>query len=362
MALALPRKITLSALPSFIAIGASQCISVYLYLAMHNKNIFLFVGWIVVQAIGNVIIGYLSDHYCRKRVLMWTQFLGIVGFIFALIDPKNFIPALIFLGLFYNPLGVARASLVDNLPHVSKVKLISASFIAEFLPWSCYLAISRFPLFEFGALSSIILSANLLFTWLFFVDIRHRHIRHNVPKISNLVHEHHTRRFFWTLGALVPISIAVALAEVLIEKYPNNMQLYSIGGLGVVIAAMVSCLYRKAPHGSVLTISYAVAVVLSVIPILCKLFFPGEIFNAPYQTIFFTTLWGFYLPFAYDIILNTCGTGYRGIVCGAIESIFTVASLVSIVLIDICNLSFLFGVTVIPFLTLASIIIQKRAE
>lgn len=101
-------------------------IEVYLHTSIHDSKIKFFV-WRSAQAIGGFLLGYLSDKFCRKKILVISQLLGVL--ILPLLLWKNFAVFPLFLiGFFFNPSPVARAVLIDNFTKESKAKLIARAF------------------------------------------------------------------------------------------------------------------------------------------------------------------------------------------------------------------------------------------
>ncbi|MCF7852479.1 MAG: hypothetical protein K9M07_04470 [Simkaniaceae bacterium] len=352
----------ITGIPPLISIFVYQVIAVYFYLTLHH-SLHIFVIWVIMQAFGNIGIGYLSDHHCRRRLLILTQFAGLVAmFLHITVAPHSYWP-LALLGLFYNPPAVARAGLVDNLPRFSKVKLIAATFVLEMAPWALYMTFSKMDILRLAWLGFVILLINLLFTILFFEDRRDAALQDkHLPRFNQIVHHHQSKRLLLTLFAVLPIQIGFFLTDTIVEKYPDNARLYSVLGFGSMLASLLTYLYRKTPHISLLTVAYGIGFVLSVVPLLCQAAFIRDSYDPAYQIIFFSCMSGFYLPFVYDVILNACSVNYRGMVCGLIEFMFIFASLIAIVLIDMFYLGFLFVILIIPLLTLLSSILQKRAE
>ncbi len=359
----LNRKLVLLALAPLLSIFLAQAIHVYLYLSFHDKPIAVFIVWGFCQGIGNILIGYLSDQNCRKKLLIFTQSCGLIGLLIHLSNPSLFWLSTIFLGLCFNPMGVARASLVDNAPYISKVKLMALTFMTASIPWSLYPVMAKLGEVMLGQICLALFFLSLILSIGIFTDSRDARVRGHTPKkLEHLIHENQTRRFWWTLFAALPVTIAFFFTDTVIEKYPNNAQFFGIEGLGCLFAAFLAFLYRKTPHISLLTVTYAVSFVLAIIPGSCEIVFPGNTFNAAYQIIFFSVLGGFYTPFVYDVVLNASSANHRGIVCGIVEFLLTISAVISLIMIDVFNLGFGFILAVLPILALFSIFLQKQTE
>jgi MFS family permease len=363
MTIALARKSVVLSLSPLLSIFLAQAMHVYLYLCFRDKPISVFITWALCQGIGNILIGYLSDQNCRKKLLIFTQSCGLIGLLVHMSSPSFFWISTVFLGLCFNPMGVARASLVDNAPYVSKVKLMALTFMIGAIPWSLYPLIAKTGQSILGQIGLALFFLNLILSIGVFTDNRDHKVRGHTPKkLQHLIHTSHAKRFWWTLFAAFPVSIAFFFTDTIIEKYPNNAQFFGIEGLGCLFAAFLAFLYRKTPHTSLLTVTYAVGLVLAIIPGSCELVFPGNSFNAAYQIIFFSVLGGFYIPFVYDVVLNASSANHRGVVCGAIEFLLTTSALFSLILIDVFNFGFSFILTALPALALISVILQKQTE
>lgn len=316
----------------------------------------------ILEACGAILIGFLSDKYCRRKMLLYTQVIGLVLLVLAFKTSFSF-PLLLFLGFIYNPLPIVRAGLIDNIPHYSKVKLISFTFVFQFLPWCIYDKIINFKT-EDAYLSTILcIAVSLLVSLFFFFDQRDSKVASiNQLQIYKLIHPSAKKKFFYTLFAFLPVQLVYFFSDNLLESYSQNPQFYSIISFGSVIGALISSLYKKTPHVSVLTISYGINMLLSIIPIACLYIYNFHDISVPLQLMIFSSLSGFSLPFVYDIMLNAIDAHFRGTTCGILDWIYSISSVFNIVLVGFLSVNLFFTFAIITFFFALATLLQKKAE
>ncbi len=93
-----------------------------------------------MQAIGSLLWGYISDKHCRKKTLIAIQILSILFLITIFFYGFKYWTVAL-LSIAFNPSPIAKAATIDNFPFQSKVKLIAATLIAQFIPWTFYVQI-----------------------------------------------------------------------------------------------------------------------------------------------------------------------------------------------------------------------------
>ena len=90
--------------------------------------------------IGSAFIGALSDSYGRKKVLVWTLFISIIGYFisaYAIIHESFilFIASRFFTGLCEGNVAIARAIALDLGETIDKTRAMSLISAATFLGW-----------------------------------------------------------------------------------------------------------------------------------------------------------------------------------------------------------------------------------
>lgn len=355
------RDLTIHLIPAIIVVSLFEmvCIEVYLHAPIHDSGAKFFI-WCAAQAVGGFVLGYLSDRFCRKRMLVITQACGILLIPFLFLQSFSILP-LFLIGLLFNPSPVARAALIDNFPKESKAKLIAITYVAQFVPWCFYFTISG--LGAKGVLTSVfaILIVNTIISHLFFEDRRDKK-QEKQDTAKNFTNKKGIKRTVYTLGALLPGQLVFFISDTFFENITSNASLFSVLGIGSLIGVIVGMFYRKIPHLSLLTFCFGIGILLSAVPLITNYFAPDINIYLPYQLMLFSNLGGFYLPFVFDVVLSATSANYRGTACGVIDFIISLASIVgaSIVILFHPDEKVVLLATTILFLVAA--IVQKRGE
>ncbi len=349
-------------IPMLVVIFLFEVIAIEVYLhAPINESKIKFFAWRSAQAIGGFVLGYLSDKYSRKKILVITQIFGVV--ILPLLLWQNFsIFPLFLIGFFFNPSPVVRAALVDNFPRKSKAKLMAITFIAQFIPWCFYLTINDFIASDILIAALITLVVNTAISFLFFKDRKDIRQEHHIEIAKNFAHEKSSKRAFYTLSALFPGQLVFFISDTFFENLAFNEGLFSALGIGSLIGVLVGIFYRKIPHLSLLTFCFGIGVLLSVVPLITDYLVPDLNIDLPYQLMLFSNLGGFYLPFVFDVVLSATSANYRGMTCGIIDLIISLSSIIGVFIIVFFNPGEKLILLMSIILFLLATIIQKRGE
>ena len=354
--------LTIHLIPAVFSIFLFEIVAIetYLQTSLH-KSIMSFFIWRAAQAVGGLFLGHLSDRFCRKKILIATQVMGLLILFLLWCQSFSFI-ALFFLGFLFNPSPVARAALVDNFPTKSKAQLIAITYIAQFVPWCFYIGISNLLFMPVVKTVFILLIINSVVSYLVFEDRRDRkkecgHLIH-----QPFLHSKDRSRAFYTLTALFPAQLVFFISDSFFESLASNAPLFSALGIGSLIGVIVGMFYRKIPHLSVLTCAFGIGILLSVVPLITNYLIPDLNVDIPYQLMLFSNLGGFYLPFVFDVILSATSVNYRGTACGIIEFIIAIASILGVGVLMIFELQELTILLLSVILFLVSTVIQKKGE
>jgi len=321
---------------------------------------YLFI-WIFSQAIGSFLLGILSDRYCRRKMLIislsWgAAFLPIIYFL----TKSNFV--LLMFGLGFSPSPIARASLVDNFPSESKLKLMCLTFVAQFIPWVFYMWIALIPKLALFWLSFICLLTVLALSLFWFRDRRDKNLRHSHGTIETSIHRHAKRRVSCILLALIFAQIIFFLTDSYFENISSSSGFYSALGIGSLLGTGLALFYRKTPHVSIITITYGLGFLLSIMPLISVLFLNIAEVNIKFQIMVFSNLGGFYLPFIYDIILSNFSRSSRGTACGIVDLVISFSSLVGMTLTIYLHPKEIQLVLITTVLFLIATVVQKIGE
>lgn len=356
-----PHTDLLSVLTTFLAISVYVFVSLQ-FLILLQDSPFYSNSYRLLQAIGAIVFGFLSDRFCRRQIALLVQFVALFSSITLLFFPSN-IFFIMLSGFFYNPLSIFRASLVDNIPHMSKVQLIAYSFIAQILPFSFFHKLANLhPDFLIKS-SACLLILTFLASLLFFRDKRDK-LTHNAIYFNTqeIVHPLQCKRFLLTFLAYSAAQSVNFFTSNLLGNYASNAILFATLSTAAILGAFVAILYKKTPHVSVLTVNYGISVLVTSIPIICIAFYNYQAVPIPLELIIFASLSSFGLPFVYDILLSSANAYYRGFTCGLLEALYSLSTIISAPIVYALRVNILPALFVILALFLTSTLIQRQSE
>ena len=351
----------------FIFIFEIVSVQLYIFSQAHAKSSgssSIFIGWITSQTIGGILLGYISDKFQRKKVLLLSQVFaaGIFMWVLASHDKAFNLLAIWLLGFFFNATPTARASLVDNFPQYSKNRLLCYSFLIQFLPW-CFFP--YFTLFEAKNIYTCIfffIILNFFLTLTLFKDKFNKAIEYE-RVITKLAQPGKKRIIVATGAALLLGQLVFFISDYFLEHRSPNPTLYGILGLGSFIGSGMGLVYRKIPHLSLLTMSYGFGFLISAVTFASLFFYEMNISETVilFQVTLYASIGGFYLPLVYETILSSISFKMRGRTCGYIELIISGSSFIALwsVLDKISTFTLLLISTIFFLLAL---LIQKQGE
>lgn len=297
-----------------------------------NEDIGLINAFSAAMAIGSILMGLLSDAFSRRVMILLVHGLSAIFLAIYYFNPTSYL-YIFLLGIVYSPLAIARATLIDNISSYSKIKLISLSFLVQFIPETLYFLYLKIPKYDsfLYAISAIFLS--FVLGLIFFFDRRDERIRkENVfSKIAEFVPSIKPKALF-TFIAFIPTQIAYFVSDNLLEVYSLSPLYYSILSFGSVVGACVSILYKKTPHIATLTITYGLCFVISCLPVVAIYLYNYPKLDIPFMFIVLGSLLGFYVPFVYDIILHAVEKNFRGTACGLLDFVYSGSSLITLIM------------------------------
>lgn len=271
------------------------------------------ISWYFIQLIPAFIFGILSDHHLRKKTLIYSQIFGVVGSIFLLFYKFDFWIVL-FLGLTFNPVSVARAALLDNYQNLSALKVIAITFMAKNLSW---LFISVFSKVSFETVLLFVLpviSLNIVLIAICFNDKFESKLK--LSRFKKLEEKKQKKSIKFHRGAIFLTLFAFSLSETtfysfwsFLETSVSLEQWLFIATLGTYLGTSFTLFYRKIPHPSLIAILYLIGAATSAIALIYSVKF-----GVPYSKsllfsmIQYCVVGGIYLPFVADVIIQLSGT------------------------------------------------------
>jgi MFS family permease len=353
-------RLILHAIPSLLAIILIELVNIQVYVhGPLSKHELLLLGWLVLQMIPGFVFGYISDRHYRRVTLIVTQIFGFIGGI--LLSVFGFeIWVLVLIALTFNPMPVARAAFIDNFPQYSLLKLIAITFLAQFLPWAFFDIIAPIDPKYFVFFILGILGLNILLTIFWFKD-----------DYDRKMHEHVSLRAIKTKVPILLTLTAFTLAETtfyitwsLFEETPSLQNWQAIIQYATLIGILISMLYKRLPHFSVITLFYSIgAGMLLTVLLRC-----GKSHGSDCSSLFinamsyYSVIGGLYLSFVTVAVIELFGPRYKGVGSAMIEFGDTIATFIAPLITLILKLNIL-GISItVTLLYIVAAITQRRAE
>ncbi|MCF7852597.1 MAG: MFS transporter [Simkaniaceae bacterium] len=348
-----------TAIPVCIAIAMATVMSIKVHLHL-KESVIAYFSWVSFQALGAVFIGFASDLFCRKKIFILTQVFGIATLLLIILT-KEAVLFLPILGLLFHPYSVGLAGMIDNFPQSSKVKIAAICFLAFLFPWVFYNYLFQYEvLINFAAL--IVLIVNIIFSAVFFFDRRDERVKHKLFQFHREIHPKDRKKFLFTFLAFFFTQLAYFFINTFVETSILSEQFYIVLAMGSIVGCGFAFFYKKLPHVSILTITYGIAFFTSIIPLIYSYVLGPSTINATYIYVVVGCLGGFFIPFVYDVLVNSVSPTIRGTSCGLIEFNYSVPHLISALLLKSHFLTLGLLLVVIPLCYFFSVILQKRAE
>lgn len=211
----------------------------------YNVNKILLL-WFFLQIIFSVILGMISDKFCRKKVLNITVLGSLISVI--LLDYKFYFIAVIINGVFGNILPIALASYSDV--HVFHNK--EANFFDAFIVKSCViiaLAMNYKIYYEYLLPIIIIISlANLFLVTFFFKDFRDKKPQKYVKSVLSLVKKIKTFKFYGGFLIIFFLSTAWFALQFHNESFMQNeeirMDFFLILGVAMFTGGLIARIFN----------------------------------------------------------------------------------------------------------------------
>ncbi len=312
-------------IPSLIAIIISGIIDVEIFLhdpfdtiikewfADHQtQETMRRIGWSFLQIFPAFIFGFISDHNYRRKMLILSQILGVLGGAFLWIF-KFEAWVIFFIGLTFNPLSVARAAMLDNYPKISALKVIAVTYIAKNIAWVLINLYSEVSFENVISYLLPVLLCNAILMYFFQKDKFEEKATTGELKNANLIKKNRSP-IILTLTALSLSETTFYILWIYLESGTGQLILnthekwLSIIAFGTLLGTSFSMFYKKIPHFSIITILYSVGAGMIFITILCvsqfKLSYEDNLMSAMSH---YCVIGGIYLPFVTDAFIELSG-------------------------------------------------------
>jgi MFS family permease len=328
-----------------------------------------FFAYIMLEATSLWFSGKLSDIWSRRKVLLLIHSSTLVTLILSYFfrnDLKRPFLLLLASGILFNPGPAARAILIDNFKstiiktsnnfysklHLTETRLIGISWIVQYLPWifgPFFILLSEYQRL-FLIIGLLLFSIPLLYYQL-------------SDSLENSVLSKH-RSFIKNFNKAPLILSGLLFAQLVffttfdkVDFLKNSSNLFSLIGIGALLGTIFSLFFRKTPHLSVVTYSYAFGMMLSFTNFLYYYFPTNEFLDTGLSLIHLAAVGGFYLPFVFDIIISKSNAQHRGTLFACAEVVQSLAAVLGVIAMTLIgdNPIFLFATTTILFIIALSI-------
>lgn len=367
-------KATIKLFPSLLPIFLGELLVAHIFLILGKERLSIeFFAYVILEAISLWFSGKLSDVWSRRKVLLLIHCSTLVTLILSYFLRNNLKrPVLLLLasGILFNPGPAARAILIDNFKStiiktansfysklsLTETRLIGVSWIVQYLPWifaPIFVLLSKYQRL-FLIIGLLLFSIPLLYYQL--SDL-----------LENSVLSKH-RSFMKSFNKSPFILSGFLFAQLVffttfdkIDFLKNSSSLFSLIGIGALLGTVFSLFFRKTPHLSVVTYSYAFGMMLSFTNFLYYYFSTNEFINTGLSLIHLAAVGGFYLPFVFDIIISKSNAQNRGTLFACVEVVQSLAAVLGVIAMTLIgdNPVFLFATTTILF-TIALFITAKH--
>lgn len=353
-------KVISLSVPTIIAIIISELIILQIYLYKNLETDRFLVLWRIAQLIPVFIFAYISDRQYRKGALVISHLLGLcVGSILWLLGQPFW--ALILAGLIFNPISVARAALLDNFPQYSSVKLVSITYFALYIPWIFYDRLAKIPLNIFVVVTLILLLTNALITIFLFKD------RQDVAKSNHSLHSavirNNIQKIVLMIFAFILSQMTIEIVWSLIHHLGDVNEWMDLTNYGFLFGFACAVFYKKLPHMSIITLTYATGFGISLLAIIARKYGLYNCEGAVFSSMsYFTVVAGVYLPFVTDGVISLFNPRRKAVASATIELASLIAVILSYLSILYITENFCYLPSFIALLFFFATFLQRRVE
>lgn len=349
-------------IPLLLTIIIMELITIEISLAPIYKTTAYHIIWLFLQLVPGFALAYLSDRNKRKKILIISQCLGIIGII--LLAKFGFNPwVLAFVAITFNPTPIARAAFIDNYPQHSILKLISITFLAQWIPWTF---INYIPKIDYTIVLYILLavqSLNTVLSFLFFKD-KYDYVNHDEKHPYPWEILIRKKAILYTIVAFILAELTFYLVWLFLENHPRMHSWLSITTLATLIGICIALLYKHIPHMSIITLLYGIGAGFMLVSFVICLSYPSSscdnrLINS---IINYSVVGGIYLPFVADAVITMSGEKHKAIGAAFIELGGAIATILSPLICIMINLNSNRLLLIIAIIYILAMFSQRHAE
>jgi MFS family permease len=355
-------KVFSLSVPLLISIALLQLVYVELnlYGSFFNGGRF-FVVWNVLQLFPAFIFAYISDRHYRKGALIASQCLGFLGgSILYFLGAEPWV--LVLIGLTFNPMPVAQAALLDNFPKVSSLKLITLTFLAQYLPWVFYEQLGVFSFKTLILFTLVLMLFNIVLTVLFFQDNKDVGSDSFIHK-SISIFKRIDKILIYTFLAFMFAQLSIYSIWIFMDYSKVDFAWVDITNFAGFVGIFCVFLYHRLPHMSLITLFYTIGFgVFLTLLILCNTEGFHCFSNLLFAMGYYCVVAGMYLPFVTEAVIRLVGARHKATGAALVELADTFAMGVGSVLVAFAIRSPTVIVYCVVLFFLVATFLQKRAE
>jgi MFS family permease len=305
----------------------------------------LLIFWLVLQIVFTIILGKISDRYCRKKVLLITLVASVISIILLRFD--FFVIAIIINGIIANILPVTIAAYCDV--HVKRGRTPNIFNAILFVPISWIILAVNPTIYDYYLFQSslIVGIVAFIFVTLFFKDIKDKAANIKVIKKKLLKYN-----FFVLFGNLAMTYLLINICWHFLLYYSDALVLYSnlhkyfflIVGLPFFFGVLSVKLFKLKPEKTIFP-----AVIFGFFIILFDaLMVNFNITRAVSADLFLqhTFFVGIVQPLIYSYFGKRVSIHQQGVTYGVLDSVNSSGELIAIVILP------LLGVTKVIYMVL----------
>ncbi len=357
-------QIIIFGIPVLLAVLIFEWINVQMFIYSKATIFYSYAILRFAHFVPAYLFAYVSDKNYRKEALLASHIFGLSAVCILYFFGFNFW-TLLFTALVFNPISVTRASLLDNFPQYSPLKLMAIPFIIKAIPWIVFgwLSVPEIKSNTTATLNIILFSINILFIYFLFKDKK---------DIFSHSHETHTSDYFYGMGKKIVYTIfAFILAETTIRTILGSVRFdnthpeswITLSNIGLLTGYASAMLYKRLPHTSVVTLAYVVGACMMMVALVEQSF---SIFGhkATYANImtYYCVVGGLYHPFVADALITMFGSRKRALGAAMIDLSEAVSLIIGAFILKLITPSYYQTTIICLLLFLGASIFQRIVE
>lgn len=260
-------------IPALLAIFLFEFLNAQMFFSLGEDQSYSFEFLRFVHVIPAFVFAYISDKHYRKGALLASHVLGLATscllYFFGLHFWTVFLVAIAF-----NPMSVARASLIDNFPNHSPLTLMAVAFIVKSLPWIGFFWMDVYAINQFNVIQWVLILffINGLLILVLFQDRKDLFFQTHPMRTQGFLQKV-DRRTTFTVMAFILAETTIRMTWGRVWHGGQDVALLiSITSVALAIGSMSAMLYKRLPHMSIITLTYVTGVCMMLIAMLGHFF------------------------------------------------------------------------------------------